>query len=264
VDERDLPLAAGDRWRFECAEALAFLRSLPSSSIDGVITDPPYSSGGATRGDRMNATSLKYVHTGTIVQRHEFAGDNRDQRAFAYWCALWLSECLRVAKAGSPICLFTDWRQLPTTIDALQAGGWVWRGIVPWDKGPSARPQMGRFKSQCEYVVWGTSGASPDLESIGCLPGLFSERSRNDDKHHMVGKPTALMQEIVNICPREGVVLDPFSGSATTGVAALLEGRRFIGCEITESNYAIGRERLEACAADVSLEAHRAGQLALL
>lgn len=248
------------RYRFERAEALAFLQSLDDASVDAVITDAPYSSGGATRGDRMSNTTLKYVHTGTILERPEFAGDNRDQRAFGYWCALWLSEALRVARAGSPICVFADWRQVPTVTDAIQAGGWVWRGIVPWDKGPAARPSMGRFSSRCEYVVWGTSGASLDLESVGCLQGLVHCHQTTDDKHHMVGKPTPVMQHLVKICPPAGIVLDPFAGSATTGVAALLEGRRFVGCELTEAYYGIGLDRLEACAQGVSLEAYRAGQ----
>ena len=80
------------------------------------------------------------------------------------------------------------------------------------------------------------------------------------DKHHVTGKPTAVMQRLVRICPRGGVVLDPFAGSATTGVAALPEGRCFAGVEIAGEYVAIGRDRLGATLADVDLEAYRAGQ----
>ena len=69
-------------------DTLAVLREMPSESVDAVITDPPYSSGGAFRGDRMGDTTSKYVQTGTVIQRPDFAGDNRDQRSFEYWCVL--------------------------------------------------------------------------------------------------------------------------------------------------------------------------------
>ena len=75
-------------------------------------------------------------------------GVQNERGSFGYRCALWLSECLRVAKAGAPICVFTDWRQLPTTTDVLQAGGFVWRGLVVWDKTEACRPAMGRFAAQ--------------------------------------------------------------------------------------------------------------------
>ena len=251
-------------WSFILGEALGVLRGLPDASVDAVVTDPPYSSGGFTRGDRTSDTTTKYVQTGVKIDRPDFAGDNRDQRSFGYWCALWLSECLRVAKPGSPIVVFTDWRQLPTTTDAIQAGGWVWRGIVPWDKTEACRPAMGRFAAQCEYAVWGTAGASPDSEDVGCLWGCIRESVKQADKHHITGKPTAVMQRLVRICPRGGVVLDPFAGSGTTGVAALLEGRRFLGIEQSEEYSRIARERLEAADANVALEDHRAGQMPLL
>jgi site-specific DNA-methyltransferase (adenine-specific) len=241
-------------------EALSVLRSMPDASVDAIVTDPPYSSGGFTRGDRTGSTGKKYTLTGTLVDRPEFAGDNRDQRSFGYWCALWLSECLRVAKPGAPICVFTDWRQLPTTTDALQAGGFVWRGVVVWDKTEACRPAMGRFAAQCEYVVWGTAGPSPDRVDVGCLGGVIREPVRVADKHHVTGKPTVVMQQLVRVCPPEGTVLDPFAGSGTTGVAALLEGRRFVGIEITEEYAAIARERLRATDAGVALGDFRNGQ----
>ena len=138
-------------------EALSVLVSLPSESVDAVITDPPYSSGGMFRGDRTAPTRAKYVQTGAKVAHPNFSGDSRDQRSFRYWETLWLSECLRISKGGGIVAVFTDWRQLPITTDAVQAAGWTWRGIVVWDKG-YGRPTLGRFSSACEFVVWGTSG----------------------------------------------------------------------------------------------------------
>ena len=69
-------------------EALAMLREMPDASVDAVVTDPPYSSGGAFRGDRVTKTSDKYVGNDVARVYAEFSGDTRDQRAFAYWEAL--------------------------------------------------------------------------------------------------------------------------------------------------------------------------------
>lgn len=235
-------------WAVVEGEALALLASLPDQSIDAVITDPPYSSGGMVRGDRMGSTDNKYTGTEHRGVRPDFVGDNRDQRGWAYWCALWMSECLRVAKPGAPIVVFSDWRQLPMCTDAIQAGGWVWRGVAVWDKTEGSRPTLGRFRAQCEYLVWGSAGPMPLREDVGVLPGAFRHFVAQDDKHHQTGKPTVLMQQVVRICPRGGAILDPFAGSGTTGVAALLEGRRAILCERVAEYAEIARSR---CAAAV-------------
>ena len=90
-------------------DALAVLAAMPAASVDAVITDPPYSSGGAFRADRAQATGKKYVQTNAIRQGVDFHGDNRDQRAYGYWCALWMAEALRVTRPGGVFCTFTDW-----------------------------------------------------------------------------------------------------------------------------------------------------------
>jgi site-specific DNA-methyltransferase (adenine-specific) len=242
----------------ESLRQLDALAQLGDAIADAVITDPPYSSGGFTRGDRMGSAVNKYVQTGTIIDRPDFAGDNRDQRGYLKWCALWLSEALRITKPGGSLLVFTDWRQLAITTDAVQAGGWVWRGIVPWDKGGGVRPRRGGFASQAEFVVWGTAGPLRD-DYAECLPGWIHASDpaaepepgwlhfgvRQADKHHVTGKPTDLMRELVKIAPPGGLIVDPFAGSGTTGVAALLEGRRFLGVELTAEYSAVARARLE-------------------
>src|SRR5437763_1983588 len=115
-------------------DALLLLREIEDESVDLLLTDPPYSSGGMFRGDRAGqSTSAKYVQTGTLAARADFDGDSRDQRGFLAWCSLWLAECWRTSRVGGSCLVFTDWRQLPTMTDAVQAGGWIWRGIIPWD-----------------------------------------------------------------------------------------------------------------------------------
>ncbi|MGI5222196.1 DNA-methyltransferase [Nocardia sp. CA-290969] len=217
-------------------DALAVLAELPSGSVDAVITDPPYNSGGMTRDDRTMSVHTKYVQSDQVARGTggaalpEFSGDSRDQRGFGYWCALWLGECLRIARRGAVIALFTDWRQLPLTTDVLQAGGIVWRGIVPWHK-PNGRRQQGRFAGNCEYVTWGTAGPrAQDLLGSVALPGFF-EVNTPRVREHITQKPVEIMRDLAKIAPEDGVILDPFAGAGTTGVGAVLEGRRFIGVE---------------------------------
>jgi site-specific DNA-methyltransferase (adenine-specific) len=220
-------------------DALQLLASIEQSSIDLVATDPPYSSGGAYRGDRTMGTRTKYVTSDAGHSLAEFDGDNRDQRAYGYWCTLWLAECLRVTKPGGVCCLFTDWRQLPTTTDALQAGGWVWRGVVPWNKTEAARPAKGRFRNQCEYVVWGSKGPMGDVtgdDDRPCLPGFFLKYLPAGEKYHIASKPVEIMEEIVAICPTDGVVLDPFMGAGATPLACRNTLRRCIAADSVQAN----------------------------
>jgi site-specific DNA-methyltransferase (adenine-specific) len=238
-------------WQHERAtlyggDALPLLTSLPDASVDTLITDPPYSSGGMVRGDRTNATGDKYKapRGGRPDPLEDFTGDNRDQRGYAFWVNLWLGECLRVVKPGGTACLFTDWRQLPTTTDVVQAAGWIWRGIVPWSK-PGLRPMSGRFRAECEYVVWASNGPMPWDFAADALPGFFQCRPPNE-REHLTQKPVSVMRDLVKIAPKGGTVLDPFMGAGTTGIAAVIEGRNFIGAEITEHYQRIARERIEA------------------
>jgi site-specific DNA-methyltransferase (adenine-specific) len=245
-----------DRFKVINGDSLAVLRDLPSKSVQAIITDPPYSSGGMFRGDRSKDTGAKYVRGGQETAedqgRDDFHGDNKDQRSFITWCSLWMAEAHRVADDGAIMAVFIDWRQLPAMTDAIQCGGWVWRGIVPWNKTEATRPQKGWFRAQCEYLVVAAKGKPALYDATGktdvpALAGFFvcpTER----DMVHQTQKPVSLMRWIMGIIPKEGTVLDPFAGSGTTGVAALLEGRRFIGVELSEHYAAIATERCRAAA----------------
>ena len=224
-------------------DALAVLASLPSGSVDALITDPPYSSGGQFRGDRSQSAVSKY--SSAMTAGVDFAGDNRDQRAFLAWMGIWLTEALRVVRPGGKCLLFTDWRQLPTTTDALQVGGWVWRGVVPWAK-PGGRPAFKQraFLNSCEYVVWGTVGNAVEADdSTVPLPGFMRAASPRE-REHITQKPVDVMRELSKIAPEDGIILDPFMGSGTTGVAAMIEGRRFVGVEMVEHYQQVAERRI--------------------
>ena len=120
-----------------------------------------------------------------------------------------------------------------------------WRGIVVWDKTEAARPPgPAYFRHQCEYILWGTKGVTRAEYAGGPWNGVFRLGVSQNDKHHITGKPTGLMRQLVQVCPEGGTVLDPFMGSGTTGVACRLEGREFIGIELDATCYDIAERRI--------------------
>jgi len=237
----------GQAWTMFQGDSLELLGNLAPGSVDALITDAPYSSGGMVRGDRACGAQDKYLPRGSRRDYSDFMGDNRDQRSWTTWCSLWVSRSLRAVKPGGYLLLFTDWRQLPATTDALQAGGGVWRGIVAWDKTEGSRaPHPGYFRHQAEYVVWGTRGSLPvpDLSQSDRGPWRGVMRYSVGRKLHPTGKPVELMRELVRVAPPGGVILDPFAGSGSTGVAAVSSGRRFLGIEASIDYFGIASDRL--------------------
>lgn len=219
------------------------MKAMPDSSIDAVITDPPYSSGGQFRGDRAQSTITKYVQTDSIdTCRNPFSGDNRDQRSFLSWCSMWMAQAQRITKVGGIIICFTDWRQLPTITDAIQCGGWVWRGIGTWWK-PGIRMQRGRFSASAEYVVYGSNG--PVTPGKGSPQNVFQcSPISGSDKEHIAEKPIDVFKWVLSLVPEASIVLDPFIGSGALAIAASQEGHNYIGIEIDKGNCDIAEERL--------------------
>lgn len=223
-------------------DALEILLELAADGrrFGAVLTDPPYSSGGNVR-DKAMPTSRKYLQSGQVTRYPEFQGDTRDQRSFLAWSTLWMGRARDLVAPGGLLAVFSDWRQLPVTTDALQCAGWVWRGIVPWDKTEASRPQRGRYRNQTEFVAWASNGPRP-LEGP-VAPGVFRMPVPHT-KLHIAGKPVELMRGLLSVA--EGPVLDPFAGSATVGVACLQAGMEYVGIEVDDTYYKIACGRLEA------------------
>lgn len=240
-------------------EAIDILRQLPEASFDALVTDPPYCSGGTGTASRTSRSAAQKYVSSDSKSGHalpDFGGDERDQRTFTIWAERWLSESLRVVRPGGSALVFIDWRQLPALSDALQVSGWRWRGIIVWAK-TNARPQRGCFTNSCEYVLWASNG-QPDRDHVPpILPGVYTTASPKGSKRmHITGKPVELMQHLLRSTPPGGRILDPFSGSGTTGVAAALEGRRFLGIERSPKYAHIAQERIAQAHRDIG--AHQA------
>lgn len=224
-------------------DSLVILKTLSDETFDAVVTDPPYSSGGLSLSAKQVNPDKKYQQSGTKKQYPPMLGDGKDQRSFITWATLWLSECWRVTKPGAPLLVFTDWRQLPSLSDAIQAAGWFWMGVVPWNK-KSSRPQIGKFRNQCEYVLFASKGRFiPSTRA--CLPGFYDHVVIANNKVHLTSKPVPLIKDLMAVCPVGGVVLDPFIGGGTTAVACIETGRKCVGIELSKEYAAIAVERIK-------------------
>lgn len=230
---------------FYQGEALQLLIRFPSASVDAVVTDPPYSSGGAFRSDRNRVTTEKYQHGRSSKTYPDFEGDNRDQRTLLLWMTMWLTELKRVVRPHGMLAVFTDWRQLPTMTDAIQLGGFVWRGIVPWDKTEATRPTRGWFRSQSEYCLVATNGAlAPEAERPEVYLNGAIRCPVDRDKVHLTQKPVKVLTFLMGALKPGSIILDPFAGGGSTAVAARELGLGHISIEMTPEYYRVACDRL--------------------
>jgi site-specific DNA-methyltransferase (adenine-specific) len=94
--------------------------------------------------------------------------------------------------------------------------------------------------------VGGGGGVGDYLDDVNSASGKFGSEKAPAKNFHPTVKPTDLMRYLIKlVTPPGGVVLDPFTGSGSTGKAAILEGFRFIGCELTEDYVPIIQGRLD-------------------
>ncbi|BCD45540.1 DNA-methyltransferase [Helicobacter suis] len=213
-------------------DCLEFLSQLPGESIDCVLIDPPYCSGGKRMYNRYN----KY---------RDFEGDNKSQRIWMLLISEVFRAVKRVLKPSAYFFSFIDWRQYPALSDCIQLADLAWRGVIVWNKGNGSRPFANAFKQQCEFILWGTKGTLPltSRKEANYYFGYVEKYLHPSQKQHPTQKPIEVLKHCLQVVPKiEGqeppVVLDCFCGSGSTGVACAELGLDFIGVELSKE-YAI-------------------------
>jgi site-specific DNA-methyltransferase (adenine-specific) len=226
-------------------DILEVLRSFEDNTFGAIITDPPYASGGLHAVNKQTPTGVKYTTKKAKNPLPNFEGDSKDQLSWLLWSTAWLREAKRVCQKGAPICVFIDFWQLDVLKYALQWADWLVRGIVVWDKTEMVRPQSGRFRNQCEFILWASKGAMSLKRNVPVLKGCYRYPTMNKDKLHQTQKPLALMRDIVKICEPDQTILDPFCGSGTTLAAAIHEGYSAVGIEVTQEYATIAQKQVD-------------------
>lgn len=95
-------------------DSLDVLTKLKAKGLqfDGLVSDPPYSSGGTHTSTRQASTSSKYQSSDAQHKLPDFLGDNMDQRSYRAWATLWLSTAVEMLRPGGVVCLFGSVRQV--------------------------------------------------------------------------------------------------------------------------------------------------------
>lgn len=239
------------RWAVVHGDCLDVLPTI--ERVDHVLTDPPYEVECHTKQRRHRAVNDGRMRSAAL----EFEPISEGQRIrcgehFARIARRWSLVFCQVEAAMA-------WRE------ALGAERYV-RTMV-WIK-PDASPQFTGDRPGMGYesiVV-----AHPTTRKRwngGGRRGVFEHTVRGHEAATMPGehptvKPLPLMIELVELFTDPGdVVLDPFAGSGSTGVACMRLGRRFVGIEKNPTYAQLARDRVQAEERDSTLQAQRAGQL---
>ena len=244
------------------------LRSVPDGSVDHCIEDPPYSqhvhgkqrrmlrgSGGVVAaGQRTGRGEVGFVPLGfdaiTQAERHEHA------RHLARLVRRWSLTFTNVEAQR-------HWEVALTRAGMrhIRVGAWVKIAAQPQLTGD--RPGTGfeavEIAHGPERCKWNGGG-----HHAVWTHAIATDRNGYGDRVHTTQKPLPLMLELVELfTDPDDLVLDPFCGSGTTGVACLRLGRRFIGIEKDAKYAAVARERLAAESQGLTLRDARAGQQSL-
>lgn len=249
------------RWAVVHGDNKVVLPTLPDKSVAHVITDPPYSE---------HVHSKQWVSAALTASGDKRASSIHKEIGFA---ALTEAEAtfisLEISRVASRwVAVFCDieeslslWRR------ELSASGLDWVRACIWDKVDSSPQFSGdRPASACEAIAVAHSKGRKKWNGGGRRNLFtFAVNAERGDKPHPTTKPIALMLELVELfTDPDDLVLDPFCGSGTTGVACLRLGRRFIGIEKDAKYAAVAQERMEAESQGLTLRDARAGQLSLL
>jgi len=242
-------------------DCLKILEQLPENSVDMIFADPPYnlSNGGFT------------VHAGRRVSVNKGEWDvSRGLKKDFEFHLNWIKACKRVLKPNGTIWISGTYHSIYECGFALQVAGYKILNDIVWYK-PNASPNLScrYFTASHETLLWARKDKKAKhifnykLMKMGDWPEDLLKRMNKQmrsvwivesPKHsvwaintpnswekefgkHPTQKPFELLKRIVLASTKKGdVILDPFTGSSTTGLAAVVSGRKFIGVD-TEKKY---------------------------
>lgn len=227
----------------DCLDVMAKLRD---ESVDMIFADPPYnlSNGGTT------------VHAGKRVSVNKGDWDaSRGPEQDYHFHEMWIEQCRRLLKPNGTIWISGTYHSIYFCGHVLHAQGWRILNEIAWYK-PNAAPNIGcrMFTASHETLIWASKSKKSkhifnyEVMKNGDFPRDFIKNpgkqmrsvwvintpGRVEKIHgkHPTQKPEKLLSRIIAASTKPGdMVLDPFCGSGTTGVAALRLGRLFRGID---------------------------------
>ncbi len=221
-------------------DCLQLMGTLEDGSVDLVLTDPPFSSG--TRREASKGLRKSMNRGGD--KKQWFGSDSLTVDGFLFLLRACALEWHRVLKDGGHVLCFIDWRMMSHLADAIESADFRRCGVIVWDKTYFGMGSC--FRNQHEMVLHFTKdmGCPPQRRDVGNV--IQAKPVRNGV--HPTEKPVDLLEKLISVvCPDGGVVLDPFMGGGSTGMACKIAGRSFIGLEREQGYYQIATKRIEAC-----------------
>src|SRR5699024_2460165 len=209
-----------------------------NSLVDHIITDPPYNISKSNNFSTMKSAKRKGVDFGEWDKEFDLF--------------LWIHKYSKILNKNGSIIIFCSYRSLSYICDALEENDLLVKDVLKWVKSnPMPRNISRRYVQDTEYAVWAVKkGAKWTFNKPEDIPYLRPELktstvSGNKRTIHPTQKSLKLMEDINKHHTNENdAILDPFMGSGTTGVAALLNSRKFIGNEIDKDYFNISSSRL--------------------
>lgn len=202
-------------WNGDC---LKLLPAIPQSSVDFILTDPPYITRYRSRDGRT------------------VPNDNNDA-----WLKPAFAEMYRVLKPDSFAVSFYGWSKADRFLTAFRTAGFRVVGHLAFPKRYTSKTHFVRYQHESAYLL---AKGNPKPQAI---IGDVIDWTYTGNKYHPTEKPLSVLTTLIAaFCPSNGLVLDPFAGSGSTLVAALSLGCRSIGMELDANYHAIARDRLGA------------------
>ena len=229
-------------WLDDCR---MIMKSLSDCSVDCIITDPPYLV--TARGNSGN--------TGGMFQKTI----NKSGKVFNHndiKCSEYASEFYRLLKDGSHCYVMTNHINLIEMLNTFTGCGFHFIKSLIWDKCNKITGQY--YMSQFEYILFFRKGFGKAVNNCGVSDILSVQNKKykcGTTNLHDTEKPVELMKILVTQSTNENeLVLDPFMGIGSTGVACKQANRDFIGIEIDDEYYKVAKNRIELSRVDLFTE----------
>lgn len=227
----------------DCIERM---KNIKPHSIDLILTDPPYNLGNFMKN---RSTNLKKM------RENFFGAAGWDDLEYDDWVESmdqFFKESVRTLKTGGSMLVFMSIIKVETLIRLAEKNGLYYKTTGIWHKlNPMPRNMNLHFVNSTEAWVYFTyKSKTGTFNNDGKMMHDFYESAvvSNGEKKagkHPTQKPILLMEHFISLLTYEGeIVVDPFMGSGSTGVAAKNLGRNFIGIELSEEYFKIAQERI--------------------
>ena len=214
-------------------DCLKEMKNIPDGSIDLVVTDPPYRciSGG------LNGTNK---HQGCLV---DTGNDGKLFKHNSIKPSEFMPVLYKVLKPQSHAYIMTNTKNLELMLMEARLSGFYLHNLLVWIKNNCTVNRW--YMKNAEYILFLKKGKAVSINNKGNKTA--HEFNNPTNKAHPTEKPIDLMSMYIeNSSNYNDIVLDPFMGSGTTGVACKNLNRNFIGIELDETYFNISKDRIEA------------------